>query len=132
MMMKGYSLTMIKKYFDIKLLIVAIFSSAVTSLIVVNLIVPCKLYPAGYSGISRIISDISLDYFNFEINYSIIYFVLNLLSCALCFKYIGKKFTIYSFIQFSLTSLFTFIFKPLNIPFDFENDLLLIIIFGGI
>ena len=56
------------------------------------------------------------------------YFVLNLIACIFTFKFIGKKFTIYSVIQFTLTSILCFFLKPV---IDVE-DLLLFVIFGGI
>lgn len=121
-----------KKYFDIKLLFLAIFSSLISSFIIVNIVQIAKLYPSGFSGISRIITDICFDYFNFRVNYSIIYFVLNFIACILCFKYIGKKFTIYSAIQFTFCSIFVQILKPI-ISFNQLNDnLLLFVIFGAL
>ena len=125
-------MTTFKKYFDIKLLVIAIFSSIITSLVIINVVTPCKLYPAGYSGISRIASDLSSDHLPFTINYSFTYFLLNIVTCVICFKYIGKKFAIYSAIQFTFVSILTFFMKPIGLPLDFENDLLLIVIFGGI
>ena len=53
---------------------------------------------------------------------------MNAVACIFTFKYIGKKFTIYSVLQFSLTSLFCLFLKPVV---EVE-DLLLFVIFGGI
>lgn len=121
-------MTETKKLFDIKLLIISIFSSFVSSFIVTNLLIPCGLYSAGFSGICRIVTDVFNDYIHIDLNYAILYFVLNFIACLFTFKYIGKKFTIYSVIQFSLTSVFCYFLKPI---FTVDN-LLLFVIFGGI
>lgn len=122
----------IKKYFDIKLLLIAIFSSLLSSFLIINLVTPAKLYPSGFSGISRFLTDFLFETFGFESNYSLIYFSLNIIACIFCYKYIGKKFTIYSFIQFSLTSLFIEVLPQVSLFSSMYDNLLLYVIFGGI
>ena len=117
-----------KKLFDIKLLFISIISAFISAFIVVNLLIPCGLYSSGFSGLSRIITDISRDFLNININYAYLYFGLNIIACIFCFKYIGKKFTIYSVIQFSFTSIFCLFLKPVIVI----DDLLLFVIFGAI
>lgn len=119
---------MIKKYFDIKLLLCAIVSAVVYSIAITSFSIPAGIYPAGLSGISRLLSDVFPKYFNINLSYSVIYFPINILLAVLVYKNIGKKFTIYSIIQFSLVSLFTSFFKPLIV---LDNELLYAI-FGGV
>lgn len=90
---------MIKKYFDIKLLLCAVVSAVVYSIAITSFSIP--------AGISRLLSDVFPKYFNINLSYSVIYFPINILLAILVYKNIGKKFTIYSIIQFSLVSLFT-------------------------
>ena len=116
------------KIFDLKLLVISIFSAFISSFIVTNLLIPCGLYSSGFSGICRIATDLFRDFANIELNYAILYFILNLIVCIFTFKYIGKKFALYSAIQFTLTSLFCYFLNPI-IEVD---DLLLFVIFGGI
>lgn len=117
-----------KKLFDIKLLFISLFSAFISSFVIVNLIIPCGLYSAGFSGICRITTDLFRDYLNIHVEYAILYFILNLIACIFTFKYIGKKFTIYSVIQFTASSLFCYFLKPIVVI----DDILLFIIFGGI
>lgn len=119
---------MIKKYFDIKLLLCAIVSALIYSIAITSFSIQAAIYPAGLSGISRIISDICLKYFNFHLSYSIIYFPINVFLAIFVYKTLGKKFTIYSVIQFTLVSIFTSFFKPL-VTLD---NTFLYAIFGGV
>lgn len=116
------------KIVDFKLLLIAIISAIIISFAIVNFTIPASLYPSGVSGISRLSSDLLLDYFNLNISYSIIYFSLNIIATIFVFKTIGKKFAIYSIIQFSLVALLTTFLKQ----FIYIEDLILQSIFGGI
>lgn len=116
------------KIVDFKLLLIAIISAIIMSFAIVNFTIPASLYPSGVSGISRLSSDLLLDYFNLNISYSIIYFSLNIIATIFVFKTIGKKFAIYSIIQFSLVAFLTTFLKQ----FIYIEDLILQSIFGGI
>ena len=117
-----------KKYFDIKLVCMSILSAAVYSFAIANFSIPANLYPAGFSGMSRIISDLLKDFYNINISYSRFYLIFNIIVTLIVFKKIGKKFVIYSSLQFILVSFFTSIFKQVIIV----NETLLMAIFGGI
>ncbi len=86
------------------------------------------LYPGGFSGITVLIQRIVLDISGFEIPYSFIYLPLNIIPAYIGFRYIGKKFTLYSFYAVVLTSVLTDIIPHVTITYD----ILLICIFGGI
>lgn len=90
--------------------------------------VPGNIYNAGITGLSRITSDVLRDFFNINIQYTIFYFVINAILAFIVYKYIGKLFTIFSFIETALMSLFASYLKPI-IQID---DILLLAIFGGI
>ena len=117
-----------KKYFDIKLVCMSVLSAAVYSFAIANFSIPANLYPAGFSGMSRIISDLLKDFYNINISYSRFYLIFNIIVTLIVFKKIGKKFVIYSSLQFILVSFFTSIFKQVIIV----NETLLMAIFGGI
>ena len=117
-----------KKYFDIKLVCMSVLSAAVYSFAIANFSIPANLYPAGFSGMSRIISDLLKDFNNINISYSRFYLIFNIIVTLIVFKKIGKKFVIYSSLQFILVSFFTSIFKQVIIV----NETLLMAIFGGI
>ena len=63
-----------------------------------------------------------------EIPFSVFYFLLNIPLTLLVYKYVGHRFTIFSVLQYSLTSLFT----ELLPTFPITSDMLLIAVFGGI
>ena len=86
------------------------------------------LYPGGFTGISRIVASITSTYTSFPVPFYVTYLLLNVLATLLVFKYIGKKFTIYSVLQFTLSAFFITILPPIPLT----NDILLIAIFGGI
>lgn len=114
--------------FDIKYILIAILSAAVNSFAVVNFTIPASLYPSGFSGLARLISDLSFDFLKLNLSYSVLYFSFNIIVTAFVFKKIGKKFLIYSFLQVTLVSIFTSVF-----PTVFKvNDILLLSVFGGI
>ena len=87
-----------------------------------------NLFPGGYAGISRLVSGLCSDYLNIPLSFSVIYFVLNALTCVFVWKRIGHKFLLYSFLWFTLTSVFTSVLK---LP-EVTSDPLLISVFGGL
>lgn len=86
------------------------------------------IYPAGFGGISRIISDLTCKYLGFSIPFGVLYMILNIFPTILAFKYIGKYFTIFSILQYVLASLFSGILPPLLTV----DDPLLLAVFGGL
>ena len=118
----------IYKYFDIKLFFTAIISALIHSFAICNFSIPAKLYPTGFSGICRLVSDLSFEFLNISISYSILYFSLNIVATIFVFNKLGKKFAIYSVFQFIFVSIFTSIFKPVVIL----DETLLMAVFGGI
>lgn len=92
------------------------------------LVVRGNLFPGGFVGISRIISQAFYQYLHIKLPFGLLYFTLNIIPTILVYKYIGKKFTILSFLQFSLVSIFTLFIPKLFLT----DDLLLIAVFGGI
>ena len=116
------------KIFDVKYLLIALISAVINAFSIVNFTIPASLYPSGFSGLSRLLSDISNDFFGINLSYSVLYFVFNLLVLIFVFNKIGKKFLIYSFIQVTFVSIFTSLFP---VVFDVD-DILLLSVFGGI
>lgn len=86
------------------------------------------LFPGGFSGLALLIQQILSSFLHITVPYSAIYMPLNLIPAYIGFKYIGKKFTIYSFYLVFLSSFLTDLFPTVTITYD----ILLIAIFGGI
>jgi len=87
-----------------------------------------NLFPSGFAGISRVISMTLDTYFSIKISFGVFYWLLNGLATFLVLKFIGKKFTFYSVIQFSLSTLFILLIPS----FPITQDIMLITVFGGI
>lgn len=113
---------------DLKMFFWTIVSAVMYSYSLASFSIPGKLYPGGFSGISRILSDLGSDFFNLPTTFSILYFALNLLVGLLVFNHIGKRFAIYSLLHVIIVSLLSPTLKPL-IEVD---DILLYSVFGGI
>lgn len=65
------------------------------------------LFPGGFSGLSLLLQQIGLDFIHVSIPFSVFNIGLNLVPTYIAYKFIGKKFTIYSIIVIVLTSIFT-------------------------
>lgn len=110
------------------LLIWTVLSAVIHAISLTTFSIPGKLYPGGFSGITRIVIDLARDYADIQIPFGFIYGSLNIFLTIFVFRKIGKKFAIFSVIQFVLVSIFTLFFKEII----FVDDPLLIAVFGGI
>lgn len=86
------------------------------------------LFPGGFSGLSVLATRLISKYLSIEIPFAVFYIALNIVPTILVFKYVGKRFTIFSVIQYMLVSLFTLIIPNINLT----ADIILISVFGGI
>lgn len=85
------------------------------------------LYPGGATGLTILIQRIGELFFKIEIPYSIVNLLLNAFPVYIGFRFIGKKFTLYSCLMIILTSVLTDIIPGYVITYD----TLLISVFGG-
>lgn len=85
------------------------------------------LYPGGATGITVLIQEIGRIFWNIELPYTIITLVVNAFPIYIGFRFIGKKFTMYSCVMIFLTGIFTDMIPAHIITYD----TLLISIFGG-
>lgn len=86
------------------------------------------LLPGGFTGISLLLQEVFSKFFNLKIPFAVFYWGLNIIPAIICFKYVGKKFTIFSIWAIILSGFLTDIIPGLNVT----NDVLLCTIFGGI
>lgn len=86
------------------------------------------LLPGGISGVSLLLQHIIKSIFHVTVPYSIFNILLNLFPVYIGFRYIGKKFTLYSILTILLSSIFVDILPD----YIFTTDILLISIFGGL
>ena len=86
------------------------------------------LLPGGFSGVSLLFQAIGLRFFYISIPFTIFNVALNIFPAYIAYRYIGKKFTIYSIVVIILSSVLVDILPP----YIFTEDILLISVFGGI
>lgn len=85
------------------------------------------LYPGGATGLTLLIQRSCEMFFQIEIPYTIVNVLLNVIPIYIGFRFIGKKFTLYSCLCIMLTNVLTDVMPSFAITYD----TLLISIFGG-
>ena len=92
------------------------------------------LLPGGFNGLTLLIQEIGLRYFNVQIPFSIVLYALNAVPAVVCYRYVGKQFTLYSILMVFLCGLLIDCMPKTFIDFiqSHEHDTLLSAIFGGI
>jgi uncharacterized membrane-anchored protein YitT (DUF2179 family) len=113
---------------DLKTLSVVILSALLYALSLKMFIQAGGLYPGGFSGISVLSTRLIFKYTGISVPFALFYISLNIVPTILVFKYVGKRFTIFSVVQYSLVSLFTLLIPDINVT----GDIILISVFGGI
>ena len=86
------------------------------------------LLPGGFTGITLLIQEVFRHFLGIKIPFAVFYWGLNIIPALICFKYVGKWFTILSVWMIIASGLFT----DLIPGFSVTNDILLCSIFGGI
>ncbi len=86
------------------------------------------MIPGGFNGLSLLIQSIFSTFLHVDLPFSLINLILNAIPAIVSFKFIGKKFTLYSCLMIVLSSVLT----DLLPGFEVTTNPLLISIFGGI
>ena len=113
---------------DMKRILVIIVASFVMALNIKTFVRTGGLYPGGATGLTILIQSIGTKYFNVEVPYTVVNLLLNAFPVYIGFRFIGKKFTLFSLLTIVLTSTLTDILPYYPVTYD----TLLISIFGGI
>ena len=90
------------------------------------------ILPGGFTGVVLLLQEICLRYGGFHIPFSIPYYILNAVPAAVCFRYIGKKFTLYSIVMVIVSGFFTDWMPAMFIESIKLYDTLLSAVFGGL
>lgn len=85
------------------------------------------LYPGGATGLTILIQRVAKMYFDINLPYSLINILMNAFPVYIGFRFIGKKFTIFSCMMIVMVGVFT----DLIPGYIITEDILLISIFGG-
>lgn len=113
---------------DIKRICVICVAATIMALNIKSFVRTGGLYPGGATGLALLIQRAAEMFFHVELPYTIINVLLNAVPVYIGFRYIGKKFTLYSCLMIVLTSVLTDLIPGYVITYD----TLLISIFGGL
>jgi uncharacterized membrane-anchored protein YitT (DUF2179 family) len=113
---------------DGKRLFVIIVASVLMALNIKTFVRTGGLYPGGVTGLTILLQTIFQQFLHISVPYTVINLLLNSVPIYIGFRFIGKKFTVYSCVQIVLTSVLTDIIPGYALTYD----VLLISIFGGI
>jgi len=91
-----------------------------------------ELIPGGFTGLTVLIQKIFLQYLNINIPFSPVLYTLNAVPALVCFRFVGKKFTLYSILMVILCGLMTDFMPNMFIDSIQLHDTLLSSVFGGI
>ena len=126
--MKNQITTIIPTPSSFKRILLIILGAVVFSANLNSFVHVAALFPGGFSGISLLIQRTVEKFAGVKIPYTVLYFALNAIPIVISFKFIGKKFTLYSLLMIALSSILTDVIPPI----EFTDDMLLCSVFGGI
>ena len=112
---------------DGKRIIVICLASLLMAVNIKTFVRTGELYPGGATGLTILIQRIFELFLKVELPYTVVNLLLNSIPVYIGFRFIGKKFTLYSCLVIVLTSVFTDLIPAMAITYD----TLLISIFGG-
>jgi uncharacterized membrane-anchored protein YitT (DUF2179 family) len=113
---------------DLIRLVVVLFAAFLMAANIQTFVNTGGLYPGGATGLTIITQRIFLKFFGLNIPYSPINIALNAIPIYIGFRYIGKKFTIFSMIMVLANGFFVDMIHPHVLT----HDPLLIAVFGGL
>lgn len=105
-----------------------IIAALITAINIKTFIRTGGLVPGGFNGLTLLLQRIGEQLFQIELPFTVINFTLNAIPVIISFKFIGKKFTLYSCLMIFLTGILTDVVPAPPLTYD----VLLICIFGGI
>lgn len=113
---------------DIRRIITICIAAVIMALNIKIFVRTGGLYPGGATGLTILIQEVVLRYCHVQLPYTLVNLLLNAVPVYIGFKFIGKKFTLFSCLMIVLTSPLTDIVPSFTVTYD----TLLISIFGGI
>ncbi len=113
---------------DSKRLLAVLLASVILALNINTFVQTGGLYPGGVTGLTILLQRIALRYFGIHLSFAVVNTLFNLVPVYIGFRYIGKRFTLYSCICILLTGVLTDLLPQHVITYD----TLLISIFGGL
>ena len=102
--------------------------ASLSALNMVSFVRAAGLFPGGFTGLSLLIQECLQRYVGIHVPYSALSLTLNCLAAAVCFRYIGKRFALFSVLAVTITSVLTDVLPT----FTVAADPLLCSVFGGL
>lgn len=93
-----------------------------------SFVTSANLFPGGFAGVTLLLQNIFREFFGIRLPYSLVVYSLNVVPVIIGFKFIGKRFTIFSVVMIFVSGLLADIFPRWNLT----SDVLLCSVFGGI
>jgi uncharacterized membrane-anchored protein YitT (DUF2179 family) len=90
------------------------------------------IVPGGFTGLALLIQECFRKFLNIQIPFSVLLYTLNAVPAIVCFRVVGKRFTIFSCITVFLTGILTDCMPPMFIEYIKVHDTLLSAVFGGL
>lgn len=112
---------------DSRKIVVICFAAVIMALNIKTFVRAGGLYPGGVTGLTILIQRSAEMFLHIEIPYTVVNLLLNAVPIYIGFRFIGKKFTLYSCLVIVLGSVLTDLLPGFVITYD----ILLISIFGG-
>ncbi len=112
---------------DGKRIIVICIASLIMAVNIKSFVRTGGLYPGGATGLTILIQRMAELFFHVTLPYTVINLLLNAVPVYIGFRFIGKKFTLYSCLMIVLSSILTDVIPGYVITYD----ILLISVFGG-
>lgn len=113
---------------DIQTTLMVILSALVYAFSIKVFVRAGALFPGGFTGISLLFTRYMLDYQGIYLPFGVVYALLNIIPTLLVYKYVGRRFALFSVLQYALVSLFTILLPTITLT----ADIILIAVFGGI
>ena len=112
---------------DTRRILVIVAASVIMALNIKTFVRTGDLFPGGATGLTLLFQRAARMFFHVEIPYTVLNVAINAVPVYIGFRYIGKKFTLFSGLSILLTSVLTDLMPAYVITYD----TLLISVFGG-
>ena len=113
---------------DVQRLLLIALAALISALNIKSFIGSAGLFPGGFSGLTLLLQNIFEEYLNILLPYTLVNMALNSVPIVIAFRFIGKKFTLFSCFYLVLNSVLVDAIPAFTLPYDS----LLLGVFGGI
>lgn len=113
---------------EVKRVLLILIGATIMALNLKGFVRAGNLIPGGFTGLTRLIQQIGMEFFGVELPFTLVNFLLNAVPVYISFRFIGKKFTLYSCLMIMVSGILTDMIPA----YPVTDDILLVCIFGGI